>query len=158
MISYIMAHPEDFEELIELALLDNQPLSSRAAWLLSHCIENNDSRITKHVTQIINALRIVKGGQQTALIYILRKMEINEEQEGIFFDICVEIWSKLSTIPSARYNAFIFIIKTAKKYPELKNEVTFLSQDFYLESLSKGIKRAAQNLILNLQEEQNSKN
>ena len=32
MISYLAAHPEDFEEAIKLAITDKQPYSWRASW------------------------------------------------------------------------------------------------------------------------------
>jgi hypothetical protein len=38
MISYLAAHPEDFEEVVKLAIADKQPYSWRAAWLLWSCM------------------------------------------------------------------------------------------------------------------------
>ncbi len=49
MISYMNAHPEDFEQVIELAVSDRQPYSKRAASLLWSCMEENDARIQKHI-------------------------------------------------------------------------------------------------------------
>lgn len=34
MIAYIASHPEDFDELVNLAITDKPPYSWRAAWLL----------------------------------------------------------------------------------------------------------------------------
>lgn len=156
MVSYVMSHPNKFEELIKLALSDKQAHSSRAAWLLSNCIENNYSRITKHVSEIITSLKKAKGGKQRDLIYVLSKIDLDEEQEGLLFDMCVEIWTKLSNISSVRYNAFLYLVQTANKYPELYREIILLTQDFYLETLSNGIKRVAQKQINSFRKEFNS--
>ena len=53
MISFMDAHPEYFEEAIELAISDKQSYSWRAAWLLWSCMEENDSRIQGYIKKII---------------------------------------------------------------------------------------------------------
>ncbi|HOT89685.1 MAG TPA: hypothetical protein PKZ43_03525 [Bacteroidales bacterium] len=49
MISYLKSHPDDFEEIIRLAIADKQPYSLRAAWLLWSCMDKNDQRIHKYI-------------------------------------------------------------------------------------------------------------
>ena len=39
----------DFEEIIKLAIVDKQPYSWRAAWLLWSCMDKNDQRIHKYI-------------------------------------------------------------------------------------------------------------
>ena len=153
MISYVESHPDEFEELIGLALLNKQPYSWRAAWLLSNCMDYNDQRIKKYIPKIINALTTVKDGQKRDLINVLRRMEINEEHEGLLFDICVAVWSKIDKLPSVRSSAFKLIIQITKKHPELFNEVVLLTQTEYIESLSHGIKRSIQKLVNSLNQE-----
>jgi len=69
-------------------------------------------------------------------------MELNEENEGFLFNLCVSIWEKTGKVPSVRYTAFKFILKVIKNYPELSREIDFYIQDQYLDSLSPGVKRA----------------
>lgn len=142
MISYMKAHPEDFEEAIHLAISDKQPYSWRAAWLLWSCMEDNDTRIQGYIDNIIKALPTKNDDHQRELIKILRQMELNEEQESSLFDVCVSVWEKVNKKPSVRFNAFRFIVKMAKKYPDLSNEVKFLTQDQYLEFLSAAAKKS----------------
>ncbi|MBI9069133.1 MAG: hypothetical protein JEZ09_17690 [Salinivirgaceae bacterium] len=147
MISFLHAHPEYFEEAIELAISEKQPYSWRAAWLLYSCIEENDLRIKKHIGKIINSLANKKDGHQRELLKILLKMEVNEDHEGYMFDVCVSIWEQIDKSPSVRYTAFMFIKKVAQKHPDLLNEISFLTQDQYLETLSPGIKNAIERMI-----------
>jgi hypothetical protein len=142
MISFLNSHPEYFDEAIELAMSEKQPYSWRAAWLLWSCIEENDHRIKVYVDKILNSLKTKQDGHQRELIKILSIMELNEEQEGHLFNLCMELWEKINKRPSVRYIAFKFIIKTALKHPDLCNEIRFLIQDHYMESLSPGIKRS----------------
>ena len=147
MISFMDTHPELFEEAIELAIADKQPYSWRAAWLLWSCMEENDQRIQKYIKKIVVTLETKDDGHQRELIKILLKMEIKEEYEGILFDHCMDIWEQINKTPSVRVNALKFIIKIAKKHPELSQEITFLTQDHYLESLSPGVKNSVSKMM-----------
>lgn len=142
MISFMHAHPEYFEEAIELAIQDKQPYSWRAAWLLWSCISKNDSRVQKHIQNILETIRDKLDGHQRELIKILLLMTLTEEEEGYLYDVCVQLWKQVEKKPSVRFTAFRCMTKIAHKYPELSNEVTLLSQEMYLSSLSPGVKRS----------------
>lgn len=141
------AHPEFFEEAIKLAIADKQPYSWRAAWLLWSCMEKNDKRIQKYIKSIVNTLKTKNDGHQRELLKILLKMELKEEYESILFTICMDVWEQINKTPSVRVNALKFIIKIAKKHPELSQEITFLTQDHYLESLSPGAKNSVSKMM-----------
>lgn len=147
MINYMAAHPEDFEEAIKLAVTDKQPYSWRAAWLLWSCMEENDRRVKRHIKRIIESIKGKEDGHQRELLKILMKMQLNDEQEGALFNTCLTLWEKINSRPSVRYTAFQFILQTAKKYPELSDEISFLTQNHYLESLSPGAKKSVSRMI-----------
>ena len=142
MISFMETHPEYFNEAIELAISDKQPFSWRAAWLLWSCMEENDPRIKKYVSDIVNCIKSKEDGHQRELIKILLQMELNKKHEGVLFNVCMDLWEQINKTPSVRFTAMKFIIKIARKHPGLSNEITFLLQDQYLESLSPGAKRS----------------
>ena len=74
-------------------------------------------------------------------------MEISEKYEGEIFDICMNLWEQISKNPSVRMTAFKFILKISKKHPELLEEISFLTQEQYLESLSPGVKRSIEKMM-----------
>ena len=150
MISFMYAHPEFFEEAIQLAIADKQPYSWRAAWLLWSCMEENDQRIRKYIKRIVSSIKTKNNGHQRELLKILLQMELKEEYEGILFNICMDIWEQINKTPSVRINALKFIIKIAKKHNELAKEITFLTEDHYLESLSPGVKHSVSKLMKEL--------
>jgi hypothetical protein len=147
MISYLASHPEDFEEVVKLAITDKQPYSWRAAWLLWSCMEDNDQRIQKYLKRIITTISDKNDDQQRELLIILQKMEISKELEGSLFNHCVTVWERIGKKPSFRYNAFKIIAKIAKKHPDLSDEIAFLIQDQYLESLSPTVKKSISKMI-----------
>jgi len=147
MISYMDAHPEDFDEAIILAISNKQPYSWRAAWLLWSCMEQNDPRIQGHIKSVIGTLTTKNDDHQRELFKILLQMELNEEQEGFLYNVCVPVWGKISKKPSVRLTAFKIIVKIAKKYPDLSHEISFLTQDQYLDSLSPAAKKSIYTMI-----------
>ena len=147
MISYMNAHPEDFEEAINLAISNKQPYSWRAARLLWSCMEENDQRIQGYIRNIINTLTTKNDDHQRELLKILLQMELNEEYEGFLFNVCVTVWEKINKKPSVRLTAFKVIVKIAKKYPDLSHEIIFLTQNQYLDSLSPTVKRSISRMI-----------
>ncbi len=147
MISFLESHPEHFTEALNLAISDKQPYSWRAAFLLWGSMEENDRRIKKYIKQIVNSLKTKKDGHQRELLKILYKMEIDEKYEGIIFDICIRIWEQINKNPSVRITALKHIFKIVKKYPELSEEIIYLLQDHYLESLSPGVKHSIKRMM-----------
>ena len=147
IMSYMDSHPEDFEEAITLAISNKQPYCWRASWMLWSCMEENDIRIRAYVKKIVDILTTKKDNHLRELLKILHQMEINEEYEGKLFNICVKVWEQINKKPSVRFNAFIMIVKIAKKYPDLYNEIFLLTHNQYLESLSPGVRRSIFRMI-----------
>lgn len=144
MMNYMSSNPNDFDELVCLAISEKQPYAWRAAWLLSNCTLENDPRLRKYVPSLINCLKNAKDSQSRSLLNILHKMDLSEDEEGLIFDHCISIWCKINKIPSVRWSAFCLAIKISNRYPELKEEIITMTQDYYLETLSPGIKRSVQ--------------
>jgi hypothetical protein len=147
MIRFMDSHPEAFDEAIELAISDKQPYSWRAAWLLWSCMEENDKRVQKYLKGIVNAVKTKDDGHQRELIKILYKMDLKGKYESMLFEICMNVWEQLNKTPSVRFNALKFIVKIAKNHPELRHEISFLTQDHYLESLSPGARHSVKKII-----------
>jgi hypothetical protein len=147
MISYMENHPEAFDEAIELAVSDKQPYSWRAAFVLWSVIQDNDKRIQKHIKKIVNAVDGKSDGHQRELLKILLMMELDEKYEGLLFDFCMSVWEQINKAPSVRINALKMILRIAEKHPELKQEISFLTQDHYLASLSPGARHSALRLM-----------
>ena len=141
LLQYLKEHPKAFEPLIKLSL-SNTPDAWRASWLIGHTMLPNDKRITPYTNQFINSLLQFKEGHQRQTIIILLKLLLTDEQEGQLFDACLNIWENIKIIPSTRVTALKFILKTVKKFPELKSEIKLWTQEMYLETLSPGIKKS----------------
>lgn len=150
MVAFLKSNSELFDEALQLALSDEHPFCWRAAFYLQDSMEENDERVRKYVKPILNCIKNKKDGHQRELLKILFKLNLNEKYEGILFDHCLYIWEQLGQEPSVRITALKFVIKIANKHPELKEEIFFLTQDHYLESLSPGVRKSIHKLMKNL--------
>jgi len=113
-------------------------------------MEENDQRVQKHIKKIVETLKTKDDSHQRELLKILLMMEVEEKYESILFDHCMDIWEQINKAPSVRVNALKFIIRIAKKHPELAKEITFITEDHYLQSLSHGAKYSVSKLIREL--------
>lgn len=147
MLAFMEAHPECFEEAVGLAVSDDQPFAWRAAWLLSDCMLENDPRLRARRDALIAAIAEKADGHQRELLKILLRMDLGERHESRLFDVCMSIWEQPAKSPSVRVTAFRFIVRMARKYPELANELDGLTQDWYLETLSPGIRHSVDRML-----------
>jgi hypothetical protein len=148
MMAWLEAHPESFEEAILLAIADKPTYSWRAAWLLWSCMKDNDPRIRPFISGIIKCMDIKRDGHQRELLKILYLMDLSEEQEGLIFDLCMNVWEEVGKAPSVRHNAFRMIVRIASKYPELSSEIALITQNHYMETLSPGVRKAVMKMIV----------
>lgn len=146
-LEYMAAHPEDFENTVEIACSDEAHTCWRAAWLVTLCMEDNDPRVRPHLNKILSALADKEDGHQRELMKILLRMNLDEEHESYLFDHSINLWESVKLTPSVRYIAFRIMVKVAEHYPELKHEILELTQPQYVNSLSPGIRNSIHKMI-----------
>ncbi len=147
LVGYINEHPEYFNELICLSFTRKQPYSWRAAWLLWSCMDGNDKKVRPYLEDIISNLPTLADEQKRDLFIVLYKMNLNKEQEGKLFNICMDVWEKIGKKPSVRFNAFKLMVRIAGKHPELQNEIGLLSNSPYTDNLSENVKRSLLKMV-----------
>jgi len=142
LVDFINENDENFVFAMNLALSVEQPYAWRSTWVLNHSVKNKDQRLTKYTEKILSNLHQLKDGHQREFLKLLEKTIIDDDNEGFLFDNCMTIWEDVDKIPSVRIVAFKIIINIAEKYPELINEIDFITQTHYVETLSPGIKNS----------------
>lgn len=150
MILYIKSHPEEFENLIKLALSNNSTYAWRASWLLWSCIDENDLRVQPYIDEIINTIETKKEGHQRELLILLNKMKLSENQMGILFEICVNLYTNTHKKPSTRLTSLKLMVKISHFFPELQNEIKFFSDLQFTNTLSTASKKSVLKTISNI--------
>lgn len=144
MMETISASATSFSNALEIALGDIDKASWRAAWLLEKIMEDNDPRVRPLLPLFFQKIDSKKDGHKRELLKILFRMEFDEEQEGMMYDLCLKNWENTTNSSSLRYKSFFFLLSICKKYPELLEELKFYTQPRFLENLSPGIKHSIQ--------------
>jgi hypothetical protein len=138
----MQSQPEEFGELVGLALSDEQPYAWRAAWLLSNLMMDNDPELRPYIGQMIDLLPVAGESRQRIFLRMLYRMEVDGDNEGRLFDHSLSIWENTKIASGVRANAFKMLLKIARNHPELQREIQFLTEPHYLESLSPGIRHS----------------
>jgi hypothetical protein len=138
---HLKSEVKDFDFLVKHMQKEVKTTSWKAAWIIHHTMKNDDERLQNPLPKIIKSIKGKTDGHQRELIKIIRKMKLSEDNEGLFFDVCMEIWVEVNKQPAVRYYCGLHIIEMAKKYPEIKNELDYLTTDYYTQTLSPGIKK-----------------
>ncbi len=144
MIAYIGATPGAFEEVLELATSDREPVCWRSAWILKNCMKKNDERVRPYVGDFVNVLADKKDGHQRELLKILLMMDLEDEYVSFVYDFCVRAWKEPSNQSSLRHTSIGFILKCAKANSDFAADIPELSHSIYMNTLTPGVKYSVQ--------------
>lgn len=146
VVDLLQDSPDPIKILLDYTLSDRKNMW-RAAWVAASLIGKNDGRYSAYVPKLIKRLSTAKGGFQREILQVLRRLKIDDDQQGYLFDACCGIWENLSNQSSVRITAFKFMIDVVNKYPELKDEVQYFTAKEYTKDLGHGIKRTFEKLL-----------
>lgn len=141
MLEKIQSEKENVDLLLNWGLLDEQPLGWRAAWLLRLVLKKNDPRLKDRLSEILSRFSSFSESQKREWLKTMEHQTIEEDQEGILFDLAITEWRNIHNHPALRASAANMIFITLKKYPELKEELAHLMTTEYVGLLSPGIQK-----------------
>jgi len=141
LLQLLERDPHNFMVLIELCQTNVQPVAWRAAWLLRHAAVQNDARLNNHLVRIASVIPNRPDGHQRELLLIFEKTELDENLSGILYETSSKIWMAIAKKPSTRITAFKLMLRVARNYPELMDEIRLLTTSHYTDTLSPGIRR-----------------
>ena len=147
LLAELQSRDELHPLIVELAAQYSRPKSWRYAWLTFHLLPAGDPSICASLRKLIESLAHCPEGQQREILRILEREEIPEDYTGLLFNHACQIWEQLNKRPGVRIFAFRVMMKVARQYPELVQELKAFDQEHYTESLSPGIYQAFKKLI-----------
>lgn len=131
--------------LREICLGDNHQLNWRAAWLISNMPQSEVSKLFPSAQTLIDALaQKTKDGYHREILKIIRLLPLNEDEEGALYEKSSKLWENLALAPAVRLQALRAMIRIAKLYPELNQEILAYNDEHYLQGINAGIARQVQ--------------
>lgn len=126
----IGANQEKFDELMGLFLDDDLQISQRAAWILSHCFDENPWLIEKHLKVMVeNLKKPVNVAVKRNTVRVLQHVDIPEDLLGEMAEICFGFLNSGKETIAVKANSMTILYNIVKKYPELKDELKLSIED-----------------------------
>lgn len=141
MLAKIRSEEKNIDLLLQWSMDTDQPLGWRSVWLLRQVLKKNDPILEPHIKKVLDLYASFNESQKREWLKALESQSLDDDEEGILFDHCMNEWKKIQNHPALRASAANIIFKVVKKYPELKEELMHLMSNEYLDTLSPAIKK-----------------
>ncbi len=124
VIDIVMARPEVFEELWHILLLNEDPLSRRAAWAADYCAEKNPGFISDKIEELSAMVtRFSSDGLKRHSLRMLSRSPLPEENLGILADACFKwLQSPVESVAVKMYS-MVILHRISDNIPEISREL-----------------------------------
>lgn len=151
VISYVGEDPERFKELMTLVAGEDSLLAQRAAWPMSYIVIENPNLIYPYLNQLLDLVqKPIHPAIKRNTFRCLKEIEIPRKNLAKVLDASFSVVSNPNEPIAVICFAFYTLLKLAKQFPEIKNEVLFateLHQENEAAGLRHTIKRVRKELI-----------
>ncbi len=124
IISIVMARPELFDELWGLLLLNQDPLSRRAAWAADYCAEINpgflDGRIEDLSKKVVN---FISDGLKRHALRMLSRSPLPDENLGILADACFNWLQSPTESVAVKMYSMVILHRISQNIPDISREL-----------------------------------
>jgi hypothetical protein len=138
-----------FDEIFEIALRDNYPLSMRAARIIELCVSKQQTLIRPHIYNMLKAIETSKiDGVKRNFLKILSEipLPLDENYQGHLVDLSFKLIEDNSESIAVRAFSIDILMKFSKTFPELKRELIPLLETI-AEDSSKGLESKCKKLL-----------
>lgn len=140
VIDCILDNPRLFDQLMQFILGDHAILSQRAAWAMSYLVIEHPPLIYPYLNKL---LKLVKQPVHPAIkrntFRFLKEIDIPEKSLTQTLDACFHVVNNPNEPIAVVCFAFYTLLKLAKKFPEIKNEILFATE-LHQENEASGLK------------------
>lgn len=131
MASWIGKDAQRFHDLVQLMLDNEEGVSQRAAWALSHCLDQNPELIEPHIATLVHYLRdnTPHDAIKRNTVRVLQNVELEESLWGEVADICFQYLINPQEAAAVRIFSMTVLWNICQKVPELSNELKLIIED-----------------------------
>jgi hypothetical protein len=113
-----------FENLFKLALLNEEPVSRRAIWVVDVISEVDPKILHPFMSELIEALHHFNhDGLKRHTLRMLSRNDLTMDQFLPILDLCFEFMRSEKESVAVRYQAMHLLYKMSEKEPGLKHEI-----------------------------------
>jgi len=149
----VLSNPELFKELIQLALLNEEPVSRRAMWVIDVASEKNPAILKPYLNDlIIHLSKYNHDGLKRHTLRMLSRYDIRFDDFLHILDLCFEFIKSAKESVAVRYQAMNLLYVMSNKEPDLKYELA-TTIEMQMHEGSIGLKNHSRKLFSKLKSE-----
>jgi hypothetical protein len=129
VIAWIDADQNRFNQLMSLVLGNNVILAQRAAWAMSYIVIENPRFIYPYLNKLLELIKKpVHPAIKRNTFRFLKEIEIPKKSLTLALDACFNAVNNPNEPTAVTCFAFYTLLKLAKQFPEIKNEILFATE------------------------------
>lgn len=151
----VLSNQSLFDELFKLALLNEEPVSRRAMWVVDVASEAEPDMLLPYINELISALHgFYHDGLKRHTLRMLSRYDLSMEEFLPILDLCFQYMSSGNESVAARYQAMHLLSKMSEKEPDLKHEI-INTIELQMQEGSSGLQNQCLKLLKKLKKEIN---
>ena len=124
IISIVMARPELFDELWGLLLLNQDPLSRRAAWAADYCAEINPGFLDGRIEDLSGKVKYFSSdGLKRHALRMLSRSLLPDENLGILADACFNWLQSPTESVAVKMYSMVILHRISQNIPDISREL-----------------------------------
>lgn len=144
VIDWVNDDTDRFDELMKLVLGKDTLLSQRAAWPMSYIVINHPHLIKPYLKSLVElAKKEVHPAIKRNTFRFLKEIEIPKTNIPKIIDAALMVVNNPKEPIAVVCFAFYTLLKIARQFPEIKNEILFATE-LHLENKASGLQNAIQ--------------
>ncbi len=150
IVDHIGNDSKRFAELMRIFFGDEYRLMQRAAWVMSHCAENNPQLIKPYFEKMIDLLpeKDVHNAVKRNIVRLLQFVEIPDKYLGKVYSHCVDLVDNANEPVAVRAFALTVAAKIAQSEQELLSELKLVVEK-HLKYTSVAFHKRAREILKN---------
>jgi hypothetical protein len=150
-----LSNPPLFDELVKLSLLNEEPVSRRAMWVVDVASEEMPDLLLPHIPDLIASLESFKhDGLKRHVLRMLNRYNLNLDEFMPILDLCFHYMSSGDESVAVRFQAMDLLHSMSEKEPALKHEL-ISTIELQMQEGSPGIKNQSRKKLKLLKKEIN---
>lgn len=153
IVDYIGNDKERFANLMNLFFSNDNRLSQRSAWVMSHCVDKNTTLIKPYLKRLIKHLyKSNDDATKRNTLRIIQLVEIPEPLWGEVLEKCFEYLESNNEAIAIRAFAMTVAYNISKNVPEIKPELKALIEEIIIYG-SAGLRSRGNKILKKLEKE-----
>jgi hypothetical protein len=153
----VLKKPELFDQLFQIFLKDDGPVSWKAAWVMDVASEKQPGLLKPHIEEIVAHLETCsQDSTKRESLRMLVRSPLPEQQTGLLISLCFDWLTSAKEPVAVKRFSMEMLYRISQQEPEIKKELAE-SIEWRMQEETPGFRSYGKKLLKQLYREMNSK-